>query len=223
MEETMRSCQTKTLLGAAFMLLANAGLSYGDTVIVSNLTDPVNGTGTIYSSGPPQWYAQEFLTGSSSVVLSSIIVPLGDASGSFTAGAELVNNSSGLPGSTVLTGFTVPTIPTGSPTDLTFMPMTSVTLAANTDYWFVLAATGSGGDYQWQYTNTLSTSFPNYAVNSGMGTTWAIGTPPGPFLLEATAASASAVPEPSSLVLVTCGFLTFAVVLSRRRRKVVQG
>jgi hypothetical protein len=223
MEETMRSCQTKILLGAAFMLLANAGLSYGDAVIVSNLTDPADGTGTIYSSGPPQWYAQEFLTGSSSEVLSSIIVPLGDASGSFTAGAELVNNNSGLPGSTVLTSFTVPMIPTGSPTDLTFTPMQSVTLAANTDYWFILAATGSGGHYEWEYTDTLSPSFPNYAVSNTSGTAWAIGTPPGPFLLEANAAAVSAVPEPSSLVLVTCGFLTLAVVLIRRRRKVVQG
>lgn len=203
------------------MLLANAGLSYGDAVILSNLTAAVNGTGTIYNSGPPQWYAQEFLTGSSSELLSSIIVPLGDASGSFTAGAQLVNNNSGLPGSTVLTGFTVPMIPTGSPTDLTFTPMSSVTLAANTDYWFILAAAGSGGDYQWPYTNTLSASFLNYAVSENSGATWTVGAPPGPFLLEATAPSP--VPEPSSLVLVTCGFLTFAVVLSRRRRKVRQG
>jgi hypothetical protein len=209
-----RSRLTKSLLGPAFILLANAGLSYADTVIVSNLTAAVAGTGTIYSSGPPQSYAQEFLTGSSSVVLSSIIVPLGDASGSFAAGAELVNNNSGLPGSTVLTGFTVPTIPTGSPTDLTFTPMSSVTLAANTDYWFILAATGSGGDYQWQYTNTLSTSFPNYAVSNNSGSTWAIGTPPGPFLLGANAA---AVPEPSSLVLAAIGLLALGMVVRARR------
>jgi hypothetical protein len=219
----MRSCQTKILSGAALLLLVNAGLSYADTVIVSNLTATQNGTGTIYSSGPPQWYAQEFITGASSEVLSSIIVPLGDATGSFNAGAELVSDNSGLPGSTLLTGFTVPTIPTSSFSNLTFTPMSSVTLKANTDYWFVLAATGSGGDYHWQYTNTLSPSFPNYAVSTNSGSTWTIGTPAGPFLLEANAAAVSAVPEPSSLVLVTGGFVTFAVVLIRRRRKVVQG
>ena len=201
------------------MLLANVGLCYGDTVIVSNLSDTLNGTGTIYSSGPPQSYAQEFLTGNSSVVLSSIVVPLGDATGTFTPSAELVADNSGLPGSTVLTGFTVPAVPTGSPADLSFTPTSSVTLNANTDYWFVLSASGSGGDYEWQYTNTLSTSFPNYAVSNNNGASWAIGTPPGPFLLEATTTS---VPEPSSLALVACGFLTFAVVLSRRR-KVLQG
>ncbi|MBV8860699.1 MAG: hypothetical protein JO259_02405, partial [Mycobacterium sp.] len=100
-------------MGVAFMLLANAALSYGDNVIVSNLTDTLNGTGTIYSSGPPQSYAEEFLTGNSNAMLSSIIVPLGNASGTFTPAANLVNDNSGLPGSTVLTGFTIPKIPTG--------------------------------------------------------------------------------------------------------------
>jgi hypothetical protein len=217
----MRSRLTKILCGAAFTLFANAGLSYGDSIIVSNLTDIANGTGTIYSSGPPQSYAQEFVTGSSSVVLSSIVVSLGNASGSFTAVADLVADNSGLPGSTVLTGFTVPAVPTGSPANRTFTPSSSVTLNANTDYWFVLSASGSGGDYQWQYTNTLSPSFPNYAVSTNSGTSWTVGTPAGPFLLEATAASS--VPEPSSLVLVTCGFLAFAAVLSRRHRKVLPG
>lgn len=213
----MRSCLSKFLLGPAFVLLVNAGLSYGDTIIVSNLGATVNGTGTIYSSGPPQSYAQEFLTGNSSVLLSSIVVPLGNATGTFTAAAELVADNSGLPGSTILTSFTVPAIPTTTPTDLTFTPTSSVTLNANTDYWFVLSASGSG-DYQWYYTNTLSTSFPNYAVSNNSGATWTVGAPPGPFLLEATAASA-AVPEPSSLVLVASGLLAFVVMVCARRSR----
>jgi len=191
------------------MMLANAGLSYGGTVIVSNLTDTVNGTGTIYSSGPPQSYAQEFLTGNSSLALSRIIVALGGASGTFTATADLVNNNSGLPGSTVLTGFTVPTIPSGV-ADLTLTPTSSVTLQANTDYWFVLSASGSGS-FQWEYTSTLSSSFPNYAVSMDNGATWATGTPAGPFLLEADT------PEPSSLVLGAIGLLTFSMVVCVRR------
>jgi hypothetical protein len=211
----MRSCLTKFLLGAAFALLVNAGLSYGDTVIVSNLGDTVNGTGTVYASGPPQSYAQEFQTGSSSELLSSIVVPLGDAMPTFTAAGELVADNSGLPGSTILTSFTVPAIPTTTPTDLTFTPTSSVTLDANTDYWFVLSASGSG-DYKWNYTNTLSPSFPNYAVSNDSGATWTIGTPPGPFLLEATA-TAAAVPEPSSLILAATGFLALGVVVCARR------
>jgi hypothetical protein len=213
MEDTVRSYLTTFLLVGAFALLVNAGPSYGDTVIVSNLGDTVNGTGTIYGSGPPQSYAQEFQTGNSSVLLSSIIVALGDARDTFTASAELVANNSGLPGSTILTSFTVPSIPTTTPTDLTFAPSSSVTLNANTDYWFVLSASGSG-DYKWDYTNTLSTSFPNYAVSNNSGATWTIGAPPGPFLLEATA---TAVPEPSSSVLAAIGLLAFGVVVCARR------
>jgi PEP-CTERM motif len=213
----MRSCQTKTLLGAAFMLLVNAGLSYGDTVIVSNLTATVNGTGTIYNSGSPQEYAQEFLTGSSSAVLSSIVVALGGATGTFAAGAELLSDNNGVPDGTIVSAFTVPTIPTTSFSDLTFTPMSNVTLKANTDYWFVLAATGSGGSYQWQYTNTLSTSFPNYAYSNNNGASWTIGTPAGPFLLQANAAAVSAVPEPSSLVLAAIGLLALGMVLRARR------
>lgn len=216
----MRSCLTKFPLGAAFALLINAGLSYGDVPIVSNLGAIVNGTGTIYGSGPPQSYAQEFQTGNSSELLSSIVVPLGDATNVFTASAELVADSSGLPGSTILTSFTVPTIPTTTPTDLTFTPTSSVTLKANTDYWFVLSASGLG-DYQWQYTNTLSTSFPNYAVSNNNGATWAIGSPAGPFLLEATA-TVAAVPEPSSLVLAATVLLAFGVVVCTRRMKSVR-
>jgi len=191
------------------MMLANAGLSYGGSIIVSNLTDTVNGTGTIYGSGPPQSYAQEFLTGSSSLVLSNVMVALGEASGTFTATADLVNNNSGLPGSAVLTGFTVPTIPTGI-ADLTLIPTSSVTLQANTDYWFVLSASGSG-NFQWEYTSTLSSSFPNYATSTDNGTTWTIGTPAGPFLLAANS------PEPSSLVLGAIGMLAFGSVVFVRR------
>jgi hypothetical protein len=217
----MRRCVTKILSGAAFLLLTNAGLSYGATIIVSDVTDTLNGTGTIYSSGPPQSYAQEFLTGNSSAVLGSIVVALGNASGSFTAAAQLVGDNSGLPGSTVLTGFTVPTIPTGSPKDLTLTPTSSVTLKANTDYWLILSATGSGGDYEWQYTNTLSPSFPNYALSNDSGASWTIGTPPGPFLLEADAGAGS-VPEPSSFLLGAIGMLAFGMVVCGRRLRTAE-
>jgi hypothetical protein len=104
----------------------------------------------------------------------------------------------------------VPTISTGF-TNVTLTPTSSVTLTANTDYWLVLSATGSGGDYQWEYTNTLSSSFPNYAMSTDNGASWAIGTPAGPFLLDATT------PEPSSLVLGALGLLAFGLVVCAHR------
>ena len=81
--------------------------------------------------------------------MGAVTAALGDASGSFAASAEFVSNHDGLPGSVVLTRFTVPSIGT-SFKDLTFDPKKTVTLAADTDYWFVLAATGTGS-YRWDY------------------------------------------------------------------------
>jgi hypothetical protein len=212
----MRNGFTKFFCGTALTLFVSLGQSHAD-IIVSNLADPVDGTGTVYASGPPQFYAQEFETGSQSVELGSIIANVGEAAGSFTASAELVVNSGDLPGSTILTGFTVPAIGS-SLSDLTFTPTSSVTLSANTPYWFVLEASGTTGSYKWAYTNTLSPSLPNYAVSNNSGASWTIGTPPGPFLIEAD--SVTAIPEPSTFRLVgAVGLLGFVVVLSRRLRR----
>ena len=204
--------------GVAFALLVSLGQSHA-AVIVSNLADPVNGTGGVYTGAQPQDYAQEFMTGSQSVALGSIIAPLGTAVPSFSPSAELVANVGGLPGDTALTTFPVPTIPTSSPTALTFTPTSSVMLSANTDYWFILSATGAGGSFKWQYTDTTSASFPNYASSHDGGVTWTIESG-GPFLMEVDSAALSPAPEPSSSVLVCfAGLLGFGVVLACRCKR----
>jgi len=184
-------------------------VAHSHAAIVTNLSDSVAGTGTIFASGPPQFYAQEFTTGAADVTLAEVIAALGNASGTFTATASLETDSGSLPSDTVLTTFTVPSIPAGSPEQETFIPNTIVTLSANTNYWFVLAATGDGS-YEWDYTNTTHANLPNYAVNDGTG--WSIGAPPGPFLIEV-----DATPEPSSMLLVcAAGMLCLFVALGRR-------
>ena len=65
-------------------------------VVVSDLNATVAGAGTIYASGPPESYAQEFLTGNQSVQLGSVIATLGTASPTITASASLLANSAGL-------------------------------------------------------------------------------------------------------------------------------
>src|SRR5271166_3885923 len=106
----MRNVLTRFACVCTVTLLMNFGQTRAG-VVVSNLTATVAGTGTIYTSGPPQEYAQEFTTGSQSVELADIIASLGAATGSFTASAELVaDNGSNSPSSTVLTSFSVPTI-----------------------------------------------------------------------------------------------------------------
>lgn len=210
----MRTALTaKFLCAAAFTCLVGVAQSHA-AAIVTNLSDLIGGTGTVYGSGPPQSYAQEFTTGATAMTLSDVIAVLGDASGTFTATASLETTSGALPSNTVLTTFTVPSIPAGSPADETFTPNTGVILSANTTYWFVLAATGTGS-YQWAYTNTTQANLPNYAVNNGAG--WSIGAPPGPFLVQV---DATAAPEPSSLLLVSAaGVLSLFVALGRRFRR----
>ena len=213
----MRYVLTRFVCVFAATLLVNFGQSHAG-IIISNLGDAQNGAGTIYAPPAPQEYAQEFTTGSQSVELGTVIAQLGAASGSFTASAELVADNSGLPGSTVLTSFTVPSIGT-SYSGLTFTPNTSVLLSANTNYWFVLAASGTGS-YKWGYTDTLNASLPNYAVSDNSGSTWTIGTPAGPFLIQVN--SAAAVPEPSSIVLIALGVPAIAMAMRRRFASIVR-
>ena len=77
---------------AAFTCFVTVAHSHA-AAIVTNLSDSVAGTGTIYSSGPPQFYAQEFTTGATELTLAEVIAALGNASGTFTATASLETNS----------------------------------------------------------------------------------------------------------------------------------
>jgi len=174
-------------------------------IVVSNLNEPSNGTGTIYAAGPPQWYAQAFVTGAQSVELGTVIAPLGDSSGSYSAFAELISDDGGSPGATVIAEFTVPSIGT-SIADLTFDPTSNVELAANTEYWFVLGATGSDptAEDKWSYTYTSSADFPAYAYSHNSGTTWTVETN-GPFRLQV-----NSVPEASTWALMLLGFAGLA-------------
>jgi hypothetical protein len=152
------------------------------------------------------------------VELGAVTVDIGDASGSFTVSAELVSNSNGLPGSKVLTTFMVPCIGTTF-TDLKFDPKSTVRLAADTDYWFVLSATGTGS-FKWDYTSTLKADLPNYASSNNSGASWKIGVPAGPFLIRvgsaAATAAATAVPELSTWTMLTLGFAALAFASYRR-------
>jgi hypothetical protein len=184
-------------------LIVNAGPARADSV-VSNLTAPVESQGTIFASGPPQQYAQQFLTGNYSFTLSSIIADVGGGSGTFTVGAELLADSgSNSPGATVLATFNVPTIlmGTGNYAPETFTPTTNVTLAANTAYWFELIAPTGTGSFKWQFTATGTTGFPsiNLYANSHDNTTWTVFNN-GPFLI-----GVNSVPEPASIVLMALG------------------
>jgi hypothetical protein len=215
----MRSAPAKLGCVFAAMLLASFGQAHAG-VVVSNLSETQHGGSTIYGSGPPQEYAQQFTTGSQSVTLASIEVPLGAASGTFTPSAELVQDNSGVPGSTALTTFTIPTISTSTtkpyPVE-TLTPTSSVVLSADTTYWLILSATGTG-DFKWGYTYSTTFTGPgslgDYATSQNGGSTWK--TYPfseGPELIQV-----NSVPEPSSLALMALG-VGVAAMAGRFRMK----
>ncbi len=227
----MRSVVMRWVCAVAVAILVSVGPADAG-VIVSNLNQAMNGHSTIYAAGPPQEYAQEFITGGQSVELGTVIALLGDATGTFTASADLVTDNSGQPSSTVLTTFTIPTIPTGTTySDETFTPNSSVTLSANTSYWFILSASGTDTSafYRWGYTDSTSYSGSGslnmIAVSTNNGATWT--THPlsyGPEILQVNTAS---VPEPTSLVLmalaapaIACGYRAKRKAgLARRARR----
>ena len=170
---------TKSIFAVAFLLVVGLEQSQG-AVIVSNLAAADNGAGTVYAPPQPQAYAQEFTTGSQGALLGSVITVLGPTTGSFTTTAQLLANNAGTPGA-VLTSFSVPAIPAATYGDVTFNPMSSVMLSANTNYWFELSAAGTGY-IKWQYTNATNAQLPNYASSHDLGVTWSVDSG-APFLI----------------------------------------
>ncbi len=194
--------------------LASAMQAHAD-VVVSNLTASHDGDLSIQNSS---WQSQEFVTGSQSVQLSSIILPLSVLlpNGDYTGTAELVTNNNGLPGGSVLATFSIPTIAPSFPTFnlYTLTPNSTTTLAANTDYWIVVQDFGPGG-FRWGGTQTVTPSILNSASSSNQGASWTGPTwqPTGAFQLEV---DASPVPLPASAWLMLSGLAGLGAMVRRR-------
>ena len=204
-------------LGVLGFLLTAAHPSLAG-VVVSNLSATVNKSGTISGYVPPQAYAQEFTTGSQSVELESIIVSLGDATFGQAAYAELDADNGGLPGTTLVL-FNQPSVGS-SFSQVAFDPRSTFTLSANTTYWFALSATRFT-EFEWQYTFTASADLLNYAVSNDGESTWTIGSPSGPFLIQVNSA-ATAVPEPSTWAMMLIGFTTVSWAAYRQQKKLAR-
>jgi len=116
--------------------------------------------------------------------------------------AELESNNNNAPSGTVLTTFTIaqPGISSSQQTDVTFTPDTTVTLAPNTNYWFILGTNSNGSEFYWNYTEGSATStgpgsILYSAASADQGASWGLYAPA--FLIEADGV---AVPEPSTLI-----------------------
>ena len=159
------------------------------------------------------YFAQEFNVGSQSYTLSSIMALLGNQISPTTNFAKLVTDSGGAPGTQVVANFTFPTVPTANPgSNVEFDPTASgVTLAANTNYWFVLESTAGTGFYEWGFVGPTLTAGSVGTLGSleksvDNGATWIpeSGTAKGMIQVNGTPLGPS-VPEPSSLILMGLG------------------
>jgi hypothetical protein len=203
------------------VLLVNADRSRAGT-IVDNTLSTVSGHGTLFGPNdpPPQYYAQEFTTGSQGALLISVVVNIGGATTSpVTAFGELLTNNDGTPqGGTDLGNFTTTATIGAAYTNDTFTTTSNIMLAAHTSYWFVLGSTDN--DYKWSFTpsntaNPDGSSITNYAFSHDLST-WTVETN-GPFLIQVNG-TPTVVPEPSSIVLnaIGCSAIAFTVVVRRR-------
>jgi hypothetical protein len=203
----MRNLLKRFLSIFAVAFFVDVGQSHAD-IVITNLGDTATAFGTV--GPPPQEYAQEFVTGSQSFRLGSIVANLGNEAGSGTVSGELVTrDADGTPSGTVVATFTAGSIPTSGFANVTFTPSSNVVLSNDTDYWFVLMDSGTGS-FQWNWTQTANPSLIGVAVYES---SWVLGSPPGSFLIEI-----NSVPEPSSLLLIALAFPVVAVAVRRRRR-----
>ena len=200
-----------TVLGSfkrlAAMVCAAAALSAPAraAVLVSNIDVPIRGV-TILSQD--LWAAQAFNTNGAAYKLDSIEVLLGSLVGRPALVAELHANAGGIPGS-LLASIPLAGIGAGAPGSIT-LAGGSWGLSANTAYWLVLGATGSGS-FGWAYAEGNAQMGPGslggYSYSSNAGVNWgAVGTD-NPYNLRVRV---SAVPEVSTSVLLLVGLLGMA-------------
>jgi hypothetical protein len=205
-----------------WILLAIVALAIGapdanadsGSVIVSNLSQSPVGVDLGLNAA-----AQAFTTGGTPGTLSDVVLELLGSAGAVSL--SLFSNSSGLPGSSLLS------LGTLTPTGSGFAPYTatgSYALAADTTYWVVVDYLG---EPSWGYTDSVSFAgtgtLGSFTNSNNGGTTW--NGPytleeegAEPYLLEVDATSAVATPEPSSLLLLSMGCLG---VLGLMRRKLL--
>lgn len=185
---------TSRAVALACMVMFGALAVYGGPiVIVSNLSDTPAGV-----DGGLNAAAQSFTMGGTAATLQDVVLDLlgsGDAVNVF-----LFSNSSGLPGSSLLSLGTL--TPTGSGY-ADYTATGTYALAAGSTYWVVVDYLGSPS---WGWTNSLAYTGTGtlgaYTNSPDGGTTWRGPYSTEPYLLEV---DATGTPEPSGLVLMLMG------------------
>ena len=203
---------SKVCLAFAGVVILSSAPAQAQVVIVDNLTQPNEGVDSLGVFAA----AQQFTTDGTARQLSSVTLALiGNPGDSLTV--TLDSDAGGIPGSDLLNlGTAVPTS-NAAFTDITLVPATPFTLAANTSYWIAGQYNGTPG---WGFTGDGFS--PGSNDSSGVGSLgdysefnfgW-VSDPLSPYLIEV-----QATPEPGASALAAGFFLTGAVFLRRRRFK----
>lgn len=203
-----------SLIPRAAALVFFAGLPSLHAATTSNLSyldtswagDTI--TSTVYLSS-------SFTTNASagSYTLDSVTINLGDAlteTGGFFL--RIMSQTSSRPG-TLIGTLSGETNPSGGL--YTYTPSATITLNANTTYWLVAGVTGTG-EYRWLSATGSNqtgdwTIGNNISTSMNTGSSWTNRNFP-PYLFSVTA---TAIPEPSSSMVITTG----ATMLFLRRRR----
>ncbi|PTX98289.1 hypothetical protein DB345_05490 [Spartobacteria bacterium LR76] len=189
------------------------------TEYLSNLSESTSGTLVVDGS---RKVAQSFWSGSGSYSLISIILLMSPESANSDPLHVSLFSSSGEE-----VGSWLGDLGTGDPYSSaggqhTWTPGASINLSSNTKYWIVLDTTESEHGYAWNYTSSMSASSEDgwsipatntYAVDTGSGWNYSDGRP------QQIAVTASVVPEPGSVFLVSAGVLVCLAVVRLWRRQ----
>jgi hypothetical protein len=210
-------------LGAALFFVslhAEAAVIYSDFGPSFGSNSSTNGPGSCVSGnntpncGPLtyRWIAAPF-TPAGNFDLSQIDLALGFLSGTNGSIVDLVNSSSGLPGTTILESWTMMNIrSTGASTPTPLVTLIStggVTLNNGTQYWLV--AQGLAGDTLDFWWGSPLTSSASSALSLNQGASWSCcGTSAAFDVLGAP--SGVLVPELSSVALSTMGLLGLGLI-----------
>jgi hypothetical protein len=222
----------KKMLGfvlSAFGLFAVQPAPAQGTLYLSNLGEPSVGSAVI---GSDAWIAQLFYTGTNSAgyILDSIQLLMGSASGSPSAFSAMIYSSS-TPHPPLNTFSSAPDNSLGSLSGLdpsaggVFTYTASGLMLSPSTYYFIVhtAATPvAQGSYDWRSTANISILNPSdpwelkyIYYSSTDGSSWAAHLREGVFQL---AIYATAVPEPSSIALLSLGGLFFVGSVRNRLR-----